>query len=375
MKNLSILFISALISMPVSAQAPDEADAWFEHAFGQQTSDEGGHGGDIAVPELFAPEGYEYVNTLTDSLPYRKGKSNIILVGAPGEVRAMQPFSWSNESVKRYADVANLYASHFGPDVRVYCMPIPLASAYYAPSAASQITRPQHDAIKKMFTYLDDDVTGVDVYPILGEHAAEPIYSRTDHHWAPLGAYYAASQLAAAAGVPFLTLDNYDEHVVPDYVGTMYKFSGDVSVKNSPEDFVYYTPRDVEYKTTYITYGTRGLNVTSESEPKEGKFFLPFKGVSTYCTFMGGDSKVTKVETDAGVPRRLLILKDSFGNAIPGYLFASFEQIHVVDCRYFTKNLTDYVHDNGITDIVFCNNLGHATVERTTSTLAKYLNQ
>ena len=175
--------------------------------------------------------------------------------------------------------------------------------------------------------------------------------------------------------MPFLTLDNYDEHVVPDYVGTMYRFSGDVSVKNSPEDFVYYTPRGVEYKTTYITYGTRGLNVTSESEPKEGKFFLPFKGVSTYCTFMGGDSKVTKVETDAGVPRRLLILKDSFGNAIPGYLFASFEQIHVVDCRYFTKNLTDYVHDNGITDIVFCNNLGHATVERTTSTLAKYLNQ
>ena len=40
-----------------------------------------------------------------------------------------------------------------------------------------------------------------------------------------------------------------------------------------------------------------------------------------------------------------------------GYLFGSFEEVHVVDGRYFTKNMKEYVRQNGITDILFCNNV------------------
>lgn len=55
-----------------------------------------------------------------------------------------------------------------------------------------------------------------------------------------------------------------------------------------------------------------------------------------------------------------MIIKDSYGNALPGYLFGSFEDIYVVDFRYFTKNIVNYVNDNQITDILFANNLQHA---------------
>ena len=67
---------------------------------------------------------------------------------------------------------------------------------------------------------------------------------------------------------------------------------------------------------------------------------------------MGGDAKITHVNTSTKNGRRLLIIKDSFGNAIPGYLFYSFEDIHVVDFRYFAKNMKNYVRDNNITDIL-----------------------
>ena len=53
------------------------------------------------------------------------------------------------------------------------------------------------------------------------------------------------------------------------------------------------------------------------------------------------------------------MLKDSFGNAIPGYLFGSFEEIHVIDFRYFTYNIKDYVDEHGITDILVANNISH----------------
>ncbi|MBO7545201.1 MAG: hypothetical protein J6T19_00630, partial [Paludibacteraceae bacterium] len=96
-----------------------------------------------------------------------------------------------------------------------------------------------------------------------------------------------------------------------------------------------------------------------EYRPRQGEFFRHFKDGSgrAYCTFMGGDTKITKVETSTRNGRKVLILKDSFGNAIPGYLFGSFQEVHVIDGRYFTKNMVDYVSENGITDIVFANNV------------------
>lgn len=375
MKYSTLLFITlSLTAATASAQQPkDQAEEWFDRAMG--LSDDSGSERS-RVPELYDPEGYVYHNTVNPDAPYHRS-NGIIITGEPGHVRAMEAYSWSDEGVKRYADVANLYAETFGSEgVKIYCMPIPLASAFYSPDAiAPKPGRSQYAAIRRMFSYLNPAVTGVNVVPALGEHADEPIYSRTDHHWAPLGAYYAARQLAAAAGLPFLDLKYYKRHEVPGYVGTMYNYSKDPSVKASPETFVYYTPTGLDYTTTYITYRTKGLTIIGESDPEQGKFFLPFKGVSTYCTFMGGDSKITKVHTGRDNGRRLIIFKDSFGNAIPGYLFDTFEEIHVIDCRYFNRNIKSYVRDNAITDMVFANNLGHSGSTRTCNAYRKFLTQ
>lgn len=325
----------------------------------------------------FTPEecaSYSYTNTINPDARYIKGKGQIIVAGKAPEVRAMQQFSWTDERVRTYAELCNLYSETF-PGVRVYCMPVPLSIAYYCPDALSDGR--QHEAIRRMHSYLAPGVTGVDIYPILGEHASEPIYSRTDHHWAPLGAYYAAAQLASQAGVPFLTIDHYHPVEVPDYVGTMYKFSRIRSVQKSPETFVYYVPDGLDYSTSFVKYRvdkTR-TNVVSETDPEPGSFFQTFTGAATYCTFMGGDYCLTKVHTGTKNGRRILIIKDSFGNALAGYLFGSFEEIHVVDCRYYTKNMQDYVAENGITDIVFVNNLGHAISERTIEVVQDYLYQ
>jgi len=90
---------------------------------------------------------------------------------------------------------------------------------------------------------------------------------------------------------------------------------------------------------------------------------------------MGGDTKLTQVRTSTNNGRRVLILKDSFGNAIPGYLFFSFEEVHVVDFRYFTKNMMAYVEENHITDILFANNIFNAYSSHTYRNYARFLAQ
>lgn len=315
-----------------------------------------------------------YKNEVNASWPARKA-NKVIVVGRGDSIRAFSPFAGTASSAQAYAEVANEYKRIFGDKVNVYCMPIPTAAAFYTPDAGKSMVKDEKIAINGLFSCLSDSVYVIDVYTPLAQHVKEPIYSRTDHHWAPLAAFYAAQKLAQVAGVPFKDLTHYDTDTVSPYVGTMAMYSKDSAIKNAPEDFIYYIPKDVKYTTTYINYKTKGLNIISQEQPKQDKYFYKFKGSGAYCTFMGGDSKIVKVKTSTNNGRHLMLIKDSFGNAIPGYLFYSFEEIHVVDCRYFNKNMKKYVSDNNITDIVFGNNISHLCNPRTSNNLHKYLNQ
>ena len=305
----------------------------------------------------------EYHNELTANENAKIANAGIIVVGTGDKVRALMAYGGGSKGGVSYADAANKYKETFGSKVNVYCMVIPTAAEYYCPEKARKCTNSQQATINNIHAHLRPDVKAVDIYTILGEHAAEDIYLRTDHHWAPLGAYYAAYKFAKVAGVPFRDLKHYERKVVRNYVGSMYGYSKDASIKNAPEEFVYYVPRGVQYTTTYINYTINShYQVTGEQKPQKSIYFFKYRDghSGAYCTFMGGDTKITQVRTSTKNGRRVMILKDSFGNAIPGYLFFSFEEIHVVDARYFTKNMIDYVRENKITDILFANNIFNA---------------
>lgn len=305
----------------------------------------------------------EYKNDVTADENAKIANAGIIIVGKGDKVRALMAYGGGAEGGANYAEAANEYKSVFGDAVHVYCMVIPTAAEFYCPDVARSSTRPQRPTINNIHSKLRKDVKAVDIYTALGKHAKEDIYLRTDHHWAPLGAYYAAQKFAQVANVPFKTLGSYERKVVHGYVGSMYGYSNDISLKNAPEDFVYYEPKGINYTTTYINYGIdKNYHVTSVGKPCKGAFFVHFKDGSggAYCTFMGSDARITQVRTGNKNHRRLMILKDSFGNAIPGYLFYSFEEIHIVDYRYFTRNMKKYVQENHITDILFANNIFNA---------------
>lgn len=313
-----------------------------------------------------------------DSNPH-KTASGIIIIGSGENVRAMSAFNGSAWALQEYANVANQYAKVFEGQAKIYVMPIPYSSEYYGTAVTGQWTRSQRNTITTCFNNLNKGVMAVDIDGILRQHADEPIYSRTDHHWAPLGAYYAAKKFAEVAGVEFRSLQNYESRTIHGFLGTMYKFSKDTLVKNAPEDFTYYMPRDVHYETTFVDYtlDKSRRRIATESAPHEAPFFREYKDGSpnAYMTFMAGDTHLVKVNTSTKTDRHLLVLKDSYGNAIPGYLFYGFSQIHVIDCRYFNQNIVKYVKENNITDILFANNIGHATSLKTTEMYKKYLVQ
>ena len=302
----------------------------------------------------------------------------IIIVGKGDKVRALMAYGGGPNGGVAYAQAANEYKKAFGKNVNVYCMVIPTAVDYYCPEKARKCSNEERLTINNIHAHLAPDVHAVDVYTILGKHAGEDIFLRTDHHWAPLGAYYAAQQFAKVAKVPFRTLESYTRKVVRGFVGSMYGYSGDISLKRAPEDFVYYVPNGIDYTTTYTDYKLNDdYQIVAECKPVNGPFFYKFKDGNggAYCTFMGSDMRIVKVRTGTRNSRRLMILKDSFGNALPGYLFYSFEEINVVDYRYFTKNMRDFVKANAITDILFANNIFNAYSKKICSRYMRFLTQ
>ena len=321
-----------------------------------------GSGGGVTVVYT-SPDGKEWIH---------KGKSGIYVTrDTLGIVRAQQSYSGKPAAGKRYAEIVSEYARRLREDnVRVYSLLAPTQGEFYLPEPVSTQGAEQA-SIAAVYSYLDPSVTGVMVCDTLRAHKDEKLYSYTDHHWAPLGAYYAGKAFAAAAGVDFVPLSEYTMHEIKDYVGSMYKYTGDPAVKNSPEIFTYYMP-PAGYEAEFITYKTSNGKTVSESEPSKREFFRKFPDGSggAYCVFMGGDTFTVKVTDTGGTPgRKLLIVKDSFGNAMVPSLFGSFEEVHVTDFRYFPHGLLDYVRKNGITDLVFVNTLRIGTAPNTANRL------
>jgi len=309
---------------------------------------------------------------------YKPAANGMLIVGKEPNAMAMFGFTSTSAYVEAYASAANTYKEAF-PEANIWVMPVPTSVEFYCPEKARGRMVSQKGVIEKTFSYLNPDVHGVDIWPILNEHVNEHIYLKTDHHWSPLGGYYAAKKLCEMAGLPFPSIeDGYDVRTIHGYVGSLYAYCSDAAIKNSPEDFVWYYPNKVDFETKCVVYKLdEDLKITETSNWHKTNYFCIFKDVNggAYCTFMGSDSRITRVVTGTKNGRRILIMKDSYGNTIPSCLFYAFEEVHVVDYRYFNKNMRQYAEEFGITDFLFCNNMNFVTNPNIGRIYKRFLNQ
>lgn len=243
-----------------------------------------------------------------------------------------------------YVAFLNELRNELPDSVRIYSMPVPLCSEYYTPANYSDYTASQQECFDTIASELSDGITTVDVVPILAKHTEEDIYLRTDHHWQPLGAYYAAQALAEAADVSFPELSTYTKGENEGYVGSLYGYTENANLLNDPETFTYYKPNGVRTDTDYYD--------TAFNYSYSGDLFVETDVNNSYLMFMGGDGQIAKVKTGLQTGRTLLVIKDSYGNAEIPFYTSSFDEIYVIDMRYFDRNLVTFINDLGITDVV-----------------------
>ncbi|MDE6881094.1 MAG: hypothetical protein K2P20_07015 [Oscillospiraceae bacterium] len=180
----------------------------------------------------------------------------------------------------------------------------------------------------------------VDVAGALTAHAGEPLYYRTDHHWTSLGAYYGYTALLEALGEEPPPLGE-PETVSRDFNGTLYSTSGVHWLE--PDAIQRYV--DGSGVTVEDVYGgeTHGLYVDR---------FLGEK--DQYASFLGGNAPLYIVRNPAAPARKLLVVRDSYSDALAPFLSQHFSEIHLLDLRYYKTSVAQYAEDNAVDLIFIC---------------------
>ena len=231
-------------------------------------------------------------------------------------------------------------------DIPVYFALIPSACEIWRdklPAGAPNDS--QKATIDAAYAYIGANTANI--YGALAQHASEPVFYRTDHHWTTLGAYYGYTALADTMGFTAVPLEQYSERVVSErFYGTAYSASGFSWV--APDSISAFVPESGVRVTNYPTG-------TAEAASMYVETFLAEK--DQYKYFYGGNTPLLTIETAHTDAPSLLILRDSYMDALSPFLTAHFSKIHILDLRYYKTSLRSYIEANDIDSILVCYNV------------------
>lgn len=275
--------------------------------------------------------------------------TNYIVVTADS---AMEMYSIASEKLTNYANVINTFAAKV-PDKQIYCMLAPTSIAFYGPEEYRTGSHSQPDGINIAYSALSGaNIKSIDAYGEIIKHTNDYIYFRTDHHWTARGAYYAYTALCNQTGQEAVPLENHQSGRLDDFVGTMYRYTQSESLLGHPDYVEYFYPVN-EYEgywfTTPALSDPHNLRVISTGITERS---------SKYMCFIQGDKPLERITTSNQNGKKILVIKESYGNAIVPFLLDNYQEVYVLDPRQdgvTDMNLPQFVTDNGINEILFIN--------------------
>lgn len=210
------------------------------------------------------------------------------------------------------------------------------------------VTKSQSEYLLELKNGLDEKMQWIDMMEPMLEHKDEYIYYRSDHHWTTLGAYYGFEQFANAKKININADDWKSSLLSNSFYGTLASKSG-YNSKTADEVYVYLPTQDtLSYVVKYIEEQKKSSSVyQSENLYKNDQ----------YSVFLNGNHPLIEIDTTSKYDKRLLIIKDSYANAMIPFILPYYSKIVIVDPRYFSADIQDLIDEDEITDILFLYNV------------------
>jgi DHHW protein len=308
--------------------------------------------------KLYDPTNDAEANEKTDTTKDKINDGPLKNDSATGEVkkkvfvfknRAFEMFGGGEAMGKSYAGVINSYNRLNIPGLQVYNLIIPVALEFEITEKYAKLQKPNRPAIENVYNTLDSNIKKVWAIDELRKHREEYIYFNTDHHWTSLGAYYAYKAFCETAGLIPVSLDTVAYKTKPSFLGSLYRLTKDAGLQGNPDSVRYYLFKD----SLNFYVGSNKIGQWTKSKMYgEGA-----SGPNSYSVFLQGDLPTVKMETQHKNGRKIAIVKESYGNAFAPFLINNYEKVIVVDQRYYTGDFVAMLKAEGITELLFINNI------------------
>lgn len=207
------------------------------------------------------------------------------------------------------------------------------------------------------------DYNFVDVRDTLMDHNEEYIYYKTDHHWTSAGACLAYEVWSEHTGGEAETEDGLVKNVVSD------KFRGSLYSKILDADSAY------DEIWTYglqkdDAFGSKDCTVMIDEKQQLDSIYDDEKlqEKDKYAYFLGGNYGQVHIQNQKAASKakgkNILIIKDSFANSFVPFVTQDYENIYMVDLRYYNGDMKAYLQEHEITDVLVLYNVSNFISDR-----------
>lgn len=266
---------------------------------------------------------------------------------------AFQPFTLDDEAAENYSNTISQFKDKLGKNIKLYNMVIPSSIEFGIPERLKKEkvkTDSQADFLKKVYSSYKSDVIPVNCYNLLAKNANEYTYFKTDDTWTGLGAYYAYTDFIKATGMNPVALTDCTKSTIEGFRGDFASSLSGSGLWDKPDKIDY-------YKTPNRISGL--IKKTNSGEVEETTVFD--EKADGYDVFIHGSNPLFIIKSDIESNKKILVVKEYYGNAFVPYLAANYKEVHVIDYRRWAGDLKSYCEGNKIDEVLFLNSIDFAS--------------
>ncbi|WP_042271356.1 DHHW family protein [[Clostridium] dakarense] len=261
--------------------------------------------------------------------------------------RLMEKFIFNKDIIDKNISQATMLSNYLYDNYNINSklIVIPTSIAFYEDLLPSWS---YNDSQETSLNYIEGNINSSKLsfynpYSILSKNKDKYIYFNTDHHWTQLGAKIVYDDLYNY-NLDGYIYSNYDK-VSDNFYGTYYSKAILPNIKGDAI-FAYKNYNNFKMSIDF----SKTFNTLYNEDKLNGK--------NKYQYFLHGDPGFAVIEGNPSKHNEILIFKDSYAHSFIPFLTNDYNKIHVVDPRYYTLDIDDYLNNNkNIKEVLFINNL------------------
>lgn len=171
------------------------------------------------------------------------------------------------------------------------------------------------------------------------------LYYKTDRHLTSAGAYVMYQQFCKQNGIEPVT-EFSEKEILKDFYGTNYSKSG-LWMEKPDEVEIWHSASGNQFEVT--------IDDSTEKQTYDSLYFYEHdKNMDKYPVFLDGNhSLVTVRNKDCHNGKKLLIIKDSFAHCFTTFLCEDYEEIYMIDLRYYRNSVSDFIEQNEVNELLY----------------------